>query len=111
MELHELLSLADEALASQSDDEAFIDNIEKYGNAFDNWFQKNESNIAAEEDQNKREKLQELAKKHEALLALAAEAHARIPSDIRNLKHKFKGLKAYIDYFPRSISVSKPTKG
>lgn len=111
MELNELMTLADDALAAPGDDDAFLEKIEQYVSAFDLWFQKNEAIIKAETDPVKKEAFQELAKKHEAILALTAEAQAKIPNEIKNLKQKFRGIKAYIEYFPRSISVTKSRKG
>jgi predicted HTH transcriptional regulator len=111
MELDELLNIADQVLVSESSNDDFIELVEVYGQGFDNWFATNKNNIEKKLEFKSSERLDELLRKHEAILAKTSSIQAGIPGEIRELKHKFKGIKAYIDYFPSSISVHKSRKG
>lgn len=106
MTLDDLTQLAQNALESDPEGPEIIEIIERYFDAFEA-FAPRLLTIGRDEE----EKLQALAAKHAAVLELTTTLRDETSRELRSLKLRGKGIRAYKDIYPKRISLGKGRKG
>lgn len=101
-QLIDLLRLADSVLSTSDSDER-LKYLEAYTQAFDLWFEHSGSEDPA--------RLAELEERHVRILELAEGLRDSTNSELRAHHRRGKGILAYADVLPKSISRSKPRQG
>lgn len=101
-QLIDLLRLADSVLDTADIDER-LNYLEAYTEAFDLWFQH-----SGGEDPTR---LAELEERHVRILELAESLRDSTNTELRAHHKRGKGILAYADTLPKSVSRSKPRQG
>jgi hypothetical protein len=95
-----LLALAAEALRTDSSLEEQLSAIEDYCQEFS----RIESELSGQ-------RLEELSRKHAAVLDKVKRLFAGAALDMKSFQRKARGIMAYVDTLPKKISVTKNKKG
>lgn len=111
MEISDLITLAESALAIDLKSDPFIDALERYSLAFDEWFVQNQSELANNPDPLYNSQIDKLVQLHERLVNIVTDEQSEHPEAIRKLKHKGRGIMAYTDIFPKRLSMRRPRQG
>lgn len=106
-----LISRADALLSETVSGDEFISGLESYAIEFGEWFAANEQLIAAGSGSLDRDRLRELAEKHEAVLHKTELMQKSFPEAMKELRNRGRGIMAYTDLMPKKISLNKPQKG
>jgi hypothetical protein len=90
-----------------------LEQLEQYTDRFELWqkgWKKNQSGAAkvsrAELELGKR-----IAKQHATVIVLAEEMMESVEHSLKNLRGWSKGLRAYIDHYPKRMGTIRPRKG
>lgn len=90
-----------------------LDQLDRYTECFEQWqkgWKKNQAGAAkvsrAELEIGKR-----IAKQHATVIVFAEEMMESMEHSIKNLRGWSKGLRAYIDHFPKRMGTIRPRKG
>lgn len=96
--------------ALRSGDTESLDQLEAYTAQFDQWqrtWAMSEAKLTAREaDLGKR-----IAEQHALVIELTAEMKRSVENSLKSLRGWNRGLKAYIDHFPKQLGTIRPRKG
>jgi hypothetical protein len=87
-----------------------LDQLEAYTALFDQWqrtWAKGDPGLTAREAEFGRR----IAEQHALLIELTAEVQRSVESSLKSLRGWNRGLKAYIDHFPKQLGTIRPRKG
>jgi hypothetical protein len=104
MDIEMLISLADEVLAA-SEPALAAKRAAAYANSFAAW------EVSAQLASFPRETLEKLQDRHQKVVSLVESLAGQAAGDLRKLRQKGRGIRAYLNRNARSVSVIKPTKG
>jgi hypothetical protein len=108
MRVGELLGLA-EAVLTLTDEGSRIAAVEKYADAFAEWYQAGEGPDGP--GACGRAELEGLAERHAQVVACVQALLAETAADMGGFHKKARGIMAYTDLLPKRISVAKLRKG
>jgi len=106
-----LLALGSEVVKAlkESSPEA-LDSLDEYTHAFDKWqssWSKEKGSLSGAS----RELGEQIAKQHATVVALTEEMLHSVEQSLRDLRGWSKGIRAYMDQFPKQVSTIKARKG
>jgi oligoribonuclease NrnB/cAMP/cGMP phosphodiesterase (DHH superfamily) len=96
--------------ALRSGDTESLDQLEAYTAQFDQWqrsWAKGDVKLTAREAEFGRR----IAEQHALVIELATELKRSVENSLKSLRGWNRGLKAYIDHFPKQLGTIRPRKG
>ncbi len=103
MEVANLLQLADKVLEHSGHLDEVLPLLEDYSEAFDKWISQGEIQLQSYSKQDQQLVLQ-LAEKHQQIIEYAQRVKDLTAEELKDLKHKGRGLMAYVDSLPKRIT-------
>ncbi len=96
--------------ALRSGDTDTLEQLEAYTASFENWqrgWAKGQAKFTAREAEMGRR----IAEQHALVIELTTEMKRSVESSLKSLRGWNRGLKAYIDHFPKQLGTIRPRKG
>ena len=103
-----MLALGQSLAREKLDIDLEISTIDEYVALFAEWQKGGHLNSISELD---RPKLEELASFHSKIIGRAIELKSLVAGEMKKLRSKAKGIIAYTDTLPRSLSLGRTIKG
>lgn len=110
-DLNMLIAAAEEVLLPGLSPEEVLERLERYSERFETWFPAHEELLKSRDPALPADRVAILVARHEAVVALAGSQQNATSSDLRQMQKRGRGILAYTDVLPGSISVTRPRKG
>lgn len=106
-----LIKLGRKVLDQESQSDLFLDLLDRYTESLEIWLRNNPDQSAGTTGPEDVTILRNMAEVHQQVLARAEIALKVVSADMRALHQRGKGILAYTDIFPKTISVMRERKG
>ncbi len=103
MTINSLILRAEKILSCESEDEEIIKLLPVYIEAFDRWMK--------DPGSMDKEVLEKLHRYHGEVLEKAISIKSATREAMKSLRQRGRGLKAYIDHYPKRVSLRRGRKG
>lgn len=111
LETDALIRLANAALEEGLSENQLESRLVEYANNFDAWFQSNQQALNGAATADQKAQFGQLGLLHVAIMDRALTLKKKAALDLRNLRKLGKGIMAYTDQLPKSVSIHGTRKG
>ena len=111
MKTAELIALGQEILSVSDNPDLVVEKVAQYVSEFESWNLAHKSLLAGGASAQQIQEFKALAGVHAKVLDLAEKLKAQTRDSLKGLRKKGKGIMAYTDILPKSISMSGSRKG
>lgn len=106
-----LLATANSVLEAGISEDQLISRLEEYAQSFDLWFKSNQEALNGAASTEEKSQFGQLGLLHVAIIDRALTLKNKASLDLKNLRKLGKGIMAYTDQLPKSVSIHGTRKG